>query len=112
MDPLQTISPIDGRYRKDVAELAAFFSEGALITYRVMVEVEYLIALSKEKGIPEIPPFTHAQQKQLMSVYERFSLEDAQEIKKIEAKKPVEEAPEKKSFFGFVKEKITTTKIW
>lgn len=51
MDPLSAISPIDGRYRKSAEPLAAYFSEGALIRYRIKVEMEYLIALADTGGL-------------------------------------------------------------
>jgi len=86
MDQLATISPIDGRYHGDLNELANYFSEMALMRYRVLVETEYFIALGQEKGIAELEPLTGAQKKKLQSLYQKFSLSDAQEIKKIEKK--------------------------
>jgi len=80
---LQAISPIDGRYRSKVESLAAFFSEASLIKYRVLIEVEYFIALS-ESGISQLQPFSEHIQTQLRDLYKNFSLEDAQAIKDIE----------------------------
>ncbi len=80
---LQAISPIDGRYHSKVGELSSFFSEAALIKYRVLIEVEYFIALS-ESGIKQLQPFPASTVKQLRGLYENFSLEDAQQIKDIE----------------------------
>jgi adenylosuccinate lyase len=80
---LQAISPIDGRYRSKVESLAQFFSEASLIKYRVLVEVEYFIALS-ESGISQLQPLSDSIQTQLRNLYKDFSLEDAQAIKDIE----------------------------
>ncbi len=84
MSNLTALSPLDGRYAKDVAELRGNFSEMALMRYRLMVEVEYFIALSLEKGIAEIPAFNSALQKKLRGLYKNFSLSDAEQIKTIE----------------------------
>ncbi|MGJ8684170.1 MAG: adenylosuccinate lyase [Nonlabens sp.] len=80
---LQAISPIDGRYRSKVDTLAPFFSESALIRYRVLVEIEYFIALS-ESGIKQLQPFPEETQEQLRSLYRNFNDEHAQKIKDIE----------------------------
>ena len=53
---LGALSPLDGRYSDSVKELNAYFSEAALMRYRIYVEVEYLIALGREKKISELPP--------------------------------------------------------
>ena len=82
---LDAISPVDGRYRRATAALADYFSEGALIKYRVLVEVEYFIALC---GIP-LPPLKDFDQKQfdqLRSIYQCFESKDAQRVKDIEKK--------------------------
>ncbi|MGB3591942.1 MAG: adenylosuccinate lyase [Nonlabens sp.] len=80
---LQAISPIDGRYRSKVDELAPFFSEFALIKYRVLVEIEYFIKLSDAqlKGPPQL---SEDQKVSLRNIYQQFTLIDAQEIKEIE----------------------------
>jgi adenylosuccinate lyase len=80
---LQAISPIDGRYRSKVESLSQFFSEASLIKYRVLIEVEYFIALS-ESGISQLQPLSSGVQNQLRNLYKDFSLEDAQAIKDIE----------------------------
>ncbi|MBF4983133.1 adenylosuccinate lyase, partial [Nonlabens mediterrranea] len=80
---LQAISPIDGRYRSKVDTLAPFFSESALIRYRVLVEIEYFIALS-ESGIQQLQPFPEDTQEQLRNLYRNFTDEHAQAIKDIE----------------------------
>ena len=78
---LTAISPIDGRYRKQLNHLDAYFSEYALIKYRVSVEIEYFLFLAEKKFF-KIP--TKAQQ-QLQDIKENFSLNDAEQIKQIEA---------------------------
>lgn len=82
---LTNISPIDGRYQNQVKELENYFSEMALMKYRLMVEVEYLIALSKETGVKEIKPLSPINQKKLRGLYENFNLSDAKAVKKIES---------------------------
>jgi adenylosuccinate lyase len=80
---LTAISPVDGRYRPKVEELATYFSEYALIKYRVLVEIEYFIELC---GIPlpQLSSFIHSDFNKLRNIYLKFNLEDAAEIKKIE----------------------------
>ena len=80
LNTLTAISPIDGRYRNQLNQLADYFSEFALIKYRVLVEVEYFIFLGQKKMF-QIPA---AVKKQLLLITENFSLEDAQVIKQIE----------------------------
>jgi adenylosuccinate lyase len=80
---LQAISPIDGRYRSKVEPLAHYFSESALIRYRVLVEVEYFIALS-ESGIQQLRPLPEQTQEKLRDLYRKFNDEHAQAIKDIE----------------------------
>lgn len=83
LSALSAISPIDGRYRSKVEELAPFFSEFGLIKYRVMVEVEYFIALT-ETSIPAMADFPKAKIGDLRKIADRFSEEDALAIKAIE----------------------------
>lgn len=83
MDPLQAISPIDGRYRSKTETLEAFFSEEALIKYRVRVEVEYFIALC-ELPLPQLKTIDKALYKSLRELYTNFSTADAKAIKEIE----------------------------
>lgn len=80
---LNAISPIDGRYRNKVENLAPFFSEEALIKYRVKVEIEYFIALC-EIPLPQLANFNTALFEELRAIYRNFSSKDAQEIKDIE----------------------------
>lgn len=77
------ISPVDGRYHNATASLAAYFSEYALIKYRVYVEVEYFIALC-EHPLPQLAAFDKTVYGSLRSIYEQFSEADAQSIKDIE----------------------------
>ncbi len=79
---LKAISPIDGRYHSKTVELNDFFSEFALIRYRVMVEVEYFIALC-EIPLPQLEDF-EGDYEDLRAIYEEFLTEDAEEIKEIE----------------------------
>ena len=81
---LTAISPIDGRYRSKCAALDNYFSEFALIRYRVKVEIEYFIALC-ELPLPNLAAIRGGIFEKLRDIYRNFSLEDAAEIKKIEA---------------------------
>ena len=81
---LTAISPIDGRYRGKTEPLADFFSEYALIRYRVRVEIEYFIALC-ELPLPQLQDFDHALFEPLRDIYRNFTLADAQRVKDIEA---------------------------
>ena len=83
LSALQAISPIDGRYRKTTENLAAYFSESALIKYRVFVEIEYFICLV-EKGLPSLLDFDKNDYEKLRSIYLEFSDSDAQEVKDTE----------------------------
>ncbi len=80
------LSPLDGRYAQTVGELRSFFSEEALIAARVEIEMKYLIALSHEEGVRELPPIRSKEEKQLLAMVEKFSQRDALRVKEIEAK--------------------------
>ena len=80
---LNAISPIDGRYRNKTKSLASYFSEEALIQYRVRVEIEYFIALC-ELPIPQLADFNPSLFEDLRSIYNHFTEEDAKEVKEIE----------------------------
>jgi len=80
---LNAISPIDGRYRSKTKSLASYFSEEALIQYRVRVEIEYFIALC-ELPIPQLADFNPSLFEDLRSIYQHFTEEDAKEVKEIE----------------------------
>jgi len=80
---LNAISPIDGRYSSKTENLSNFFSEKALIRYRVLVEIEYFISLT-EVEIPGLSNWKSSDNKLIKNIYEKFSDDDAIEIKKIE----------------------------
>lgn len=80
---LNAISPIDGRYRNKTENLAPYFSEEALIKYRVLVEIEYFIALCNIP-LPQLADFDASLYDDLRAIYEDFSAEDAKAIKNIE----------------------------
>lgn len=80
---LNAISPVDGRYRHKTEALATYFSEEALIKYRVLVEVEYFISLC-QLPIPQLSAVPHSKFEQLRSIYKQFSTQDAEAIKNIE----------------------------
>jgi adenylosuccinate lyase len=83
LNPLNAISPIDGRYRVQLAPLADYFSERALIRYRLLIEVEYFIALC-ELPLPELNAVKKDLFPQLRAIYQDFSSDDAMEVKEIE----------------------------
>ena len=80
---LNAISPLDGRYRGKVSQLSQYFSEEALIKYRVLVEIEYFIALC-EIPLPQLSDFNTDLFTDLRKIYKEFNAEDAQKIKDIE----------------------------
>ena len=81
---LTAISPVDGRYRNKAENLAAYFSEYALIKYRVQVEIEYFITLSE--FLPQLRALTTGENKEaLRKIYREFSVEDATRMKEIES---------------------------
>ncbi len=83
LNPLSAISPIDGRYRNKTASLAPFFSEEALIKYRVRIEIEYFIALCKIP-LQQLATFDASNFKHLRAIYQNFTIDDALAIKAIE----------------------------
>ena len=83
---LSAISPIDGRYSKLVTELQEIFSEYALIKYRVFVEIEWFIHLSKQQHIKELPHLTKQSITFLSKIEKNFSLAEARKVKNIEKK--------------------------
>jgi adenylosuccinate lyase len=83
LDLLTAISPIDGRYRGKTASLAEYFSEYALIRYRVRVEIEYFITLC-ELPLPQLKDFDKSLFPKLRAIYENFTEQDAQRVKDIE----------------------------
>jgi adenylosuccinate lyase len=83
LTPLLAISPVDGRYHNATAELADYFSEYALIKYRVFVEIEYFIALYQHP-LPQLQDFDKSLKEKLQGIYQNFSTDDAESIKLIE----------------------------
>ncbi|AVR46652.1 adenylosuccinate lyase [Christiangramia fulva] len=83
MTSLSAISPIDGRYRSKTKKLAAYFSEEALIRYRIKVEIEYFIALY-EQGLPQLQQVDPGNFEKLRELYKNFTSIDAQAVKEIE----------------------------
>ena len=81
---LTAISPIDGRYRSKTEPLAEYFSEYALIRYRIRVEIEYFITLC-ELPLPQLADFDHSLFEPLRDIYRQFTPNDAQRVKEIEA---------------------------
>ena len=84
LDVLTAISPIDGRYRGKTEPLSEYFSEYALVRYRVRVEIEYFITLC-ELPLPQLQDFNHALFEPLRDIYRTFSVADAQRVKDIES---------------------------
>ena len=85
LSPITALGPLDGRYAKKVAALREFFSEYALIKFRVHIEVEWLIALSLEPGVSECVPLSSATINALRVRVIAFSPADAERVKAIEA---------------------------
>ncbi len=84
LNALTAISPVDGRYNKATAKLSSYFSEAALIKYRIRVEVEYFISLC-EIPLPELASFPREKFSDLRNLYLDFSLADAERVKEIES---------------------------
>jgi adenylosuccinate lyase len=81
---ITSLSPLDGRYKSKVEELASYFSEYALIKHRLIVELSFFMTLSAEKGIPELPSFTDAEIKLLEDIVRNFDEKEAEKVKAIE----------------------------
>ena len=103
LDVLTAISPIDGRYRNKTQELAGYFSEYALIRYRVRVEIEYFITLC-ELPLPQLENFDHKLFESLRDIYRHFTEQDAARVKEIEQTTN----HDVKAVEYFIKEKIDT----
>ena len=84
LNSLTAISPIDGRYAEKTYSLRHHFSEYGLIRYRLIVEVRWLIALSEQPGIPEVPALSDDARARLQAVIDGFDVEQAQRVKRIE----------------------------
>ena len=85
LNALTALSPLDGRYGSKTAALRDFFSEYALVKYRVIVEIEWLKALAAEPAIAEVPAFSEAAIAVLDGIADHFSVADAERVKAIEA---------------------------
>jgi adenylosuccinate lyase len=85
LSPLSALSPLDGRYHRQLEPLRRYFSEAALIRYRVAIEIRWLLALSDESAIAEIEPFSKATRDELDRMAESFTDDDAASVKTIEA---------------------------
>jgi len=83
--PLNALSPLDGRYHKQLDPLRACFSESALFRFRITIEIRWLLALAAEPAIAEIKPFSKDTTAELQRIIETFSEEDAAQAKAIEA---------------------------
>ena len=83
---LNSISPLDGRYATKLRDLEQYFSEFALIKNRVLVEINWLIFMSRTKSLSFIPALSKNKETSLIKIIDEFSLKDAEQIKKIEAK--------------------------
>ena len=81
--PLTAVSPIDGRYYSKTKELSTFFSEYALIKYRIHIEIEYFIALCNHR-LPQLKAVPKDIAEGLRDIVSNFSIADAQRIKEIE----------------------------
>jgi adenylosuccinate lyase len=84
LSALTALSPLDGRYATKVATLRQYFSEFGLIRARIRIEVAWLLALSGEPGVAEVPPFSAAARAALDNVTASFGLADAERVKAIE----------------------------
>lgn len=116
MDPLESIGPVDGRYRKYSEPLAKFFSEASLIRYRVAVEVEYFISLLEYSGIATSAMTWHSAEETVLlrKIVGDFSLEDAKVVQDIE-RKGYKNIPatnhDVKAVEYFLKEKLQNTSL-
>ncbi|OGE87901.1 MAG: adenylosuccinate lyase [Candidatus Doudnabacteria bacterium RIFCSPLOWO2_02_FULL_49_13] len=111
--PLNSISPLDGRYEKYTKDLAPYFSESASMKYKVLMECEYLIALSETRGVG-MRKLSAKEKKLLRNLYENFSIKDAQIISDIELKGYKEIKATNHDFKAmeyFIKEKLGKTSL-
>jgi adenylosuccinate lyase len=106
-EALTAVTPIDGRYRSRTRALARYFSEAALIRYRVRVEVEWYLSLAANPGIDAIAPIDAAVAKRLRELYTDFSTADARRVKALEA----ETNHDVKALEYFLKKKIGALKL-
>ncbi|HMH16854.1 MAG TPA: adenylosuccinate lyase [Burkholderiales bacterium] len=85
LSPLSALSPLDGRYHKQLEPLRTCFSESALFRFRITIEIRWLLALAAESAIAEIKPFSKDTTAELERIISAFSEEDAAQVKAIEA---------------------------
>jgi adenylosuccinate lyase len=104
---LQAISPLDGRYAEQTAALSPLFSEAALIKFRVLVEVRWLLALSEQTEIAEVRAFTDEEKATLHRITDEFSEADAERVKEIERTT----RHDVKAVEYFIKEKLADTSL-
>ena len=84
LNPLTAVSPVDGRYHNKTAGLSRYFSEAALIRYRIKVEVEYFLALCR-LPLPQLADVPATAHEQLRGIYRDFTLDDARRVKELES---------------------------
>jgi adenylosuccinate lyase len=101
-DALMAVTPVDGRYRVRTRALGEYFSEFALIRYRVRIEVEWYLALAANPGFTAMRTLTDAEQSALRAIYQDFTLASARRVKELEA----ETNHDVKAVEYFVKEKV------
>jgi adenylosuccinate lyase len=106
LSALTAVSPIDGRYRRQIESLAPYFSEWGLIRYRIRIEIEYFIELC-ELPLPQMKDLDHAVFPKLRELYENFSEADALRVKEIER----ETNHDVKAVEYFIKEKLANLNI-
>ena len=104
---ITALSPLDGRYNSKISELTPYFSEYGLIKYRVVVEINWLMMLSAEKGIAELPPFSDKELKILEGIVKHFNEEEAEKVKEIEKKTN----HDVKAVEYYIKDKIAGTSL-
>lgn len=107
LDTLSTISPLDGRYHKELAALGQFFSEAALMRYRIQVEAHYVLALAGHPAIREVRKLRASEQTQLHDLYVKFDQRAAQRVKTIEATTK----HDVKAIEYFIKERLKRTSL-
>ncbi len=104
---ITALSPLDGRYKSKVEELTPYFSEYALIKYRLVVELSFFMALSAERGIPELPSFSDKELKLLENMVKNFDEKEAKRVKAIEKKTN----HDVKAVEYYIKEKLEKTSL-
>ena len=104
LSALTALSPIDGRYGAKVSGLRSYFSEFALIRYRVFVEAQWLLSLASCEALAEVPPFSESAKAFLNEISDGFSISDAEAVKTIERTTN----HDVKAVEYFLKEKVTT----